>query len=151
MAKKPTTADAQLIIQLYDLRREAELRKARQWWGGFWPQNPDDVIEVANNYSAAENAWFRQVLGYWDMAASLVLRGALNEELFFDNGGEMWFIFAKVSPFLKELRTKMQNPDLMGRIEKLATRTKAGKDRLKKMEARAQAFRKAQASSAKAS
>lgn len=151
MAKKPTTADAELIIQLYDLRREAEMRKARNWWGGsFWPQSADDVMKVLSNFAAPENAWFRQVLGYWDMAASLVLRGALNEDLFFDNGSEMYFVLAKVNPLLKEVRAKMQNPDLLGRVEKLATRTKEGRERLKKMEARVEGYRKAQASSAKA-
>ena len=152
MSKKPTAADAELILKLYDLRREAEMRKARSWCGGsFWPQGPDDVLKVANNYASAENAWYRQVLGYWDMASSLVLRGALNEDLFFDCCSEMWFTFAKFSPFLKELRAKMQSPDFMLRVEKVATRTKQGKDRLKKMEARAESFRKAQASAAKAS
>ncbi len=145
MAKKPTTADAQLILHLYDLRREAEMRKARAWWGGgFWPQSADDILKVATAFSTPENAWFRQVLGYWDMAASLVLRGALNEDLFFDNGAEMWFILGKVSPYLKELREKMKSPQLMGRVEKLATRTKEGRERLKTMEARAETFRKAQ-------
>ena len=151
MAKKPTAADAELIIKLYDLRRESELRKARNWWGGFWPQSADDVLKVATNFSAPENAWFRQVLGYWDMAASLVTRGVLNEELFFDNGGEMWFILGKVSPFLKEIRAGMKSPEVMMRIEKLATKTKEGRERLKKMEARAETFRKTQASAAKAS
>jgi hypothetical protein len=148
MAKKPTAADADLILKLYDLRREAELRKARKWWGGFWPQSADDVTNIATAYSIPENAWFRQVLGYWDMAASLVLRGALNEELFFDNGGEMWFTFAKLSPYLKEIRSKMQSPDLLGRVEKLATKTKDGRERLKKMEARAANFRKASVANA---
>jgi hypothetical protein len=89
MPKKPTAADAQLILELYDLRREAEMRKARSWWGGsFWPQNADEVVKVATAFATPENAWLRQVLGYWDMAASLVLRGALNEDLFFDSGAE---------------------------------------------------------------
>ena len=144
MAKKPTTGDAQLILHLYDLRREAEMRKARSWWAGFWPQNADEVMKIATAYSTPENAWLRQVLGYWDMCASLVLRGALNEDLFFDNGGEMWFILAKVSLFLKELREKMKTPQLMGRVERLATRTKEGRERLRTMEARAETFRKAQ-------
>jgi hypothetical protein len=148
MPKKPTAADADLILKLYDLRREAEMRKARRWFGGFWPQTADDVVKVATDYTAPENAWFRQVLGYWDMAASLVLRGALNEDLFFDNGGELWFTFAKMSPMLKDIRAKMQSPELLGRMEKVATRTRQGKDRLKAMEARAARFR-AQAASAR--
>jgi hypothetical protein len=148
MAKKPTAADADLILKLYDLRREAELRKARKWWGGFWPQSADDVLAIANSFSIPENAWFRQVLGYWDMAATLVLRGALNEELFFDNSAELWFTFAKFSPYLKEMRAQMKSPEFLARLEKLVTKTKEGRERLKKMESRAANFRKASAANA---
>jgi hypothetical protein len=145
MAKKPTAADAELILKLYDLRREPELRKARKWFGGFWPQSVDEVLAIANAFSIPENAWFRQVLGYWDMAASFVLRGALNEDLFFDSGAELWFTFAKLSPYLKEMRVKMKSPQFLQRLEKMATRTKDGRERLKAMEARAENFRKASA------
>jgi len=143
MAKKPTAADAQIILQLYDFRREAEMRKARAWWSGsFWPQNADDYIKIASAFSIPENAWGRQVMGYWDMAASLVLRGALNEDLFFDCCGEMWFTFAKVSPFLKEIRAKLNSPKLLLHVETLAKKTKEGRERLKTMEARAEGMRK---------
>src|SRR6185369_13025051 len=94
MPRKATAADAQLIMQLYDLRRESELRKARAWWANFWPQSADDVMAVASKFGSQENAWFRQASGYWEMAASMVVRGALNADLFFDANGEMWFAFA---------------------------------------------------------
>ena len=124
MSKKPTTADAQLILQLYDLRREPEMRKARSWWlGEFWPQNADDFAKVAGAMGTPENNWLRQVGGYWSMAASFVLQGVLNEELFLQPAvsGEMYFLFAKVHPFLKELREKMDDPHLFGNIEKVIT------------------------------
>ena len=95
MPKKPTAEDAKLIMRLYDLRREAEMRKARHWYAGWWPASTDEVLQILKAFGTQENAWFRQVNGYWDMAASFVLRGALNEELFFDSGGEMWFTFSK--------------------------------------------------------
>src|SRR5207244_7032585 len=110
MSTKPTAADAELILKLYDLRREAEMRKARNWWvAAFWPQNADDVAKIAGALGTQENNWLRQVGGYWEMA-SLGLHGALNEDLFLEGSfsGEMFFIFAKVRPFLKELREKMQ-------------------------------------------
>src|SRR5499425_1590978 len=104
MSEKPTASDAQIIMQLYDLRREAEMRKARAWFAStFWPKSADDVVAVINVANPQENAWFRQVSGYWEMAASFVLRGALNEQLFYDSSGEMWFTLAKVYPFLKEI------------------------------------------------
>jgi hypothetical protein len=134
MSKKPTATDAQLIMQLYDLRREAEMRKARSWWlGEFWPQNADDVLKVAYAMGTPENNWLRQVGGYWSMAAAFVLQGALSEELFIQPSvsGEMVFLFAKVQPFLKELREKMGDPQMFGNIEKVITGSKFGRDRLK--------------------
>ena len=93
MSKKPTAADAQLILQLYDLRREAEMRKARNWWvTGFWPQSADDFMKIAWAMGTQENNWLRQVGGYWSMAAAFVLQGALNEDLFIQPAvsGEMF-------------------------------------------------------------
>jgi len=148
MPKKLTTEDAQIIMRLYDLRREAEMRKARSWFAGFWPRSADDVVQVINAANPQENAWFRQVSGYWEMAASFVLRGALNEDLFFDSGGEMWFVLAKVYPFLKEVREKAQTPYYFQRVEKLATRTKQGRERLEMMLKRAEARRAAVAARA---
>ncbi len=133
MAKKATPHDAQLILKLYDLRREAEMRKARSWLvTEFWPESADDLIQLANSFPSQENAWLRQVGGYWDMAASLVLHGALNEELFLQPGssGEMFFIFGKIYPYLKEFREKTNNPDGFANIEKLATSSKTGRKRL---------------------
>ena len=149
MPNIPTAADAEIIMRLYDLRREAEMRKARAWFASsFWPKNADDVIQVINVANPQENAWFRQVSGYWDMAASFVLRGALNEDLFFDSGGEMWFVLSKVYPFLKEVREKAQTPHYFERVEKAATRSKEGRERLQMMSKRAEARRAAAAAKA---
>jgi hypothetical protein len=134
MPKKATAADAQLILQLYDLRREAEMRKARAWWmAEFWPASADDFLKIQSNLGSQENNWLRQVGGYWSMAAAFVLQGALNEDLFLQPAvsGEMYFIFAKIHPFLKELREKIGDPQMFGHIEKVINRSKFGRDRLK--------------------
>jgi hypothetical protein len=139
MPKKPTLADANLILKLYDLRREPEIRKARNWWlVNFWPQNTDDVMKVAQALGTHENNWLRQVPGYWELAASLVLHGTLSETLFLEPAfsGEMFLIFAKLHPFLTEVREKMQNPRLLANVEKLIKKTKAGQERLKVVEQR---------------
>jgi hypothetical protein len=133
MAKKPTTADAQLILQLYDLRREAEMRKARAWWAGeFFPQNADDFLKVAWAMGTQENNWLRQVGGYWGMVTSFVLADVLNEELFLQPGfsGELFLIYAKIHPFVKELREKLGDPEAFLNLEKAVTRTKWGRSRL---------------------
>jgi hypothetical protein len=136
MAKKATVADAQLIAQLYDLRREAEMRKARHWWGAdFFPQNADDFLKVAWAMGTQENNWLRQVGGYWGMVASFVNSGALNEQLFLAPGfsGEMFLIYAKIHPFMKELREKLNDPNAFKDVETAVTRTKWGRDRLQFM------------------
>ena len=81
----PTHADAELILKLYEARREPEIRKARQWWtANFWPESADDIIKIASSIGSPENAWMRMVLGYWSMAGSFVTNGVLNEDLFFE-------------------------------------------------------------------
>jgi hypothetical protein len=134
MAKKATAEDARLVLKLYDLRREAEMRKARNWWvTQFWPQSADDFIKISFSLGSQENNWLRQVSGYWSMAASFVLQGALNEDLFLQPAisGEMFLIFAKVQPFLKELREKAGDPNMFSIIEKVIMSSKFGRERLK--------------------
>jgi hypothetical protein len=150
MPNKPTATDAELILKLYDLRREAEMRKARNWWlVDFWPQTADDFIKVSSALGTQENAWLRQVAGYWDMAASLVLHGIINADLFLEGGvsGEMVFLYAKIQPILKDLREKMQSPGLFSNVEKVIMQSEAGRERLKMVEARVAARRKAMAES----
>ena len=145
MPKKPTPADAELILKLYDLRREAEIRKARNWWFlNFWPENADDFMKVALAVGTQENNWLRQVPSYWELAVSLVLHGAVNETLFLEPAfsGEMFLIFAKIHPFLKDVRERTQNPRMLANVEKVIKKTKAGQERLKVMEQRMAARRK---------
>jgi hypothetical protein len=152
MAKKATAHDAGLILKLYDLRREAEMRKARNWFvTEFWPESADDLLSVMNKFPSQENAWLRQVGSYWDMAAAFVLQGALHEELFVQPGcsGEMFFIFAKIQPFLKELRQKTNNPGAWSNIEKVTTGSKTARKRLELVSKNIEARRKAMAKPAK--
>jgi hypothetical protein len=152
MAKKATADDAGLILKLYDLRREPEMRKARNWFvTEFWPESVDDFLKVANAFPSQENSWIRQVGSYWDMAAAFVLQGALSEELFVQPGcsGEMFFVFAKIHPFLKELRQKMNNPDAWSNIEKVATGSKTARRRLERVTANIEQRLKAQAKAKK--
>lgn len=131
MPKKPTAADAEIILKLYDLRREPELRKARQWWlGDFWPESVDDILGVMRAVGTQENNWYRQVLGYWGVATSLALNGAVNETLFLDPAfcGEMFVIFCKLKPFLRELREKVGSPRMLKNIEDAVMRSKASRN-----------------------
>ena len=94
-----------------------------------------------------ENNWLRQVGGYWSMAASFVLQGVLNEELFMQPAvsGEMYFLLAKVHPFLKELREKIGDPHFFRNIEKVITHSKLGRERLQFMLKRVETMRQKRA------
>ena len=146
--RKATAADAQLILELYDLRREAVMRQARNFIANFWPQSYEDITKVIAGFGTQENAWLRQVAGYWEMAASLVLRGALDEDLFFDNSGEMYFIFTRFKPYLKQLREEFKAPEMMANIEKVILRTPQGRQRMAAMEKRVEEFARRRAPAA---
>jgi hypothetical protein len=153
MPKKATAADAELILKLYELRREPEMRKSRNWWmNEFWPQSADDFIKLAISFPSQENQWMRQAATYWEMAATLVLSGALNEQLFLHPScsGEMFFCFAKVQPYLKEFRQKMNASDAFENTEKLVMKNKWGRERIKLLQERQAGFLKRRAEVAKA-
>ena len=133
MAKKATAKDAELVMQLYDLRREPEMRKARNWWlGEFWPDNADEFMKIAWAMGTQENNWLRQAGGYWSMAATFVESGALNRELFLHPSvsGEMFFLFGKIAPFVKELREKLGDEEAFANIERVIKSTAWGRKRL---------------------
>jgi hypothetical protein len=144
---KATHADAELILKLYDIRRETVMREARSFMAGFNPQSADEVLKLINDFGSRENAYFRQVMGYWDMVAALVEHGSLHEGLVLDTCGEMFFIFAKYQALLPELREKMENPGFLSKVEALANHTDVSKRKLAAMVARQKkmAERRAQA------
>jgi hypothetical protein len=144
MGKKASAQDAEILLKLYELRREPELRKARNWWlWEFSPRNAEDFLKIASAPGTQENNWLRQGGSYWGMAAAFVLQGVLNEDLFLRPAcsGEMFFILAKVYPFLADLREKLGDPELFRDVEKVAANTKWGRERLKFVIKRIEAMR----------
>jgi inosine/xanthosine triphosphate pyrophosphatase family protein len=113
-----TYQDAELILKLYDIRREEKLRTARAWFTKDF--SAGSVSELMEKYppGSEQNAYFRMVISYWDMAASLVVRGILHEELFFESSGEMLFVFEKVRPLIEEFRKAQNNPMIGRNLEK---------------------------------
>jgi hypothetical protein len=93
---------AQLNLQLFDLRRDPVLREARAWFTSDF--NPETMAELVAIVSGERNASFRMVLGYWDMAASLVTTGAVDADAFRAAHGEIFATFSKVQPFLADIR-----------------------------------------------
>ncbi|HME33427.1 MAG TPA: hypothetical protein VKG65_11790 [Terriglobales bacterium] len=133
---RATQADAELILKLYDFRREAVMREARKYVFDFAPHSIDDVMAVLGDFSSKENAYMRQVFGYWGMAASLVLRGALNEDLARDNFSELLFVYAKFEPFLAEIR-KRTGMDVFGaNMQKFVESSREARERVAKFQQR---------------
>jgi hypothetical protein len=121
---------ADLILKLYDLRREATMREARNWMIAFFPESAQDVMQAIMNPETS--AYYRMVVSYWDMAASFVNHGAIDEEMFTDAHGEHFVIFSKVEPFLPELREIMGNPKILANLEALIMRQPDAKENLAK-------------------
>ncbi|MEP7074988.1 MAG: hypothetical protein ABI878_04190 [Acidobacteriota bacterium] len=127
---------ADLILKLYDLRREEKMREARNWIFSFNPTSAEDYWTTMMDPQVG--ALLRMVTSYWDMAASLVSHGAIDAEMFNDTAGEHFMVFAKVQPFLAELREKFQNPNAFKHLEKVIMDSPDGAERL----ARTQEFLK---------
>jgi len=120
-------AEADLILKLYDLRREATMRAARDWFfREFNPQSFDDVKDVL---FGAHSGHMRMVLTYWDMAAGLVNHGAIAPDLFNDVNGEHFSVFAKIEPFIAPWRAGF-GPQFMANLEKLIDATPGGRKRI---------------------
>lgn len=146
--KKATAHDAQTLMQLYDLRREPVMRAARKFIvSEFWPQSYDELKALMLDFGSERNAFARQCLTFWDMAAAMVLQGAVNEDLFFAMNTEPYFICAKIGQYLPELRKEYITPDFLVHLEELANRPK-GKVRVKEFQRRLAAQRTAAAAKA---
>ena len=106
---------ATLNLKLFELRREPVLREAREWF--LRDFNPETFAEFVEIVSGARNASFRMVLGYWDMAASLVTTGAIDADAFRAAHGEVFATFSKIHPFLAELRAVSGESEFCQHVE----------------------------------
>ena len=123
-----TPADAEIILRLYELRTEAVMRQAHAWvTEEFWPVTAEDYFAIASNSADPHNAWLRQVISYWEMAAAMVLHGAVSAELFVDSNGEGFFILAKFAPILDAIRE--EKPSFLIKTAELVNRFSAAAQR----------------------
>src|SRR5690349_20777213 len=114
----PTPFESALLnLKLFDLRREPVLREARAWF--IRDFNPETLAELGDVVSSDRNASFRMVLGYWDMAASLVTSGAIDADAFRAANGEIFLTFAKVRPFVDDIRRLSDEPEFCMHLEKV--------------------------------
>jgi hypothetical protein len=124
-----TAADADLILKLYDLRREETLRKARRFLVfDFNPKTLEELRAVTRDTKSQYNPYWRQAMSFWEMAASLVLRGALDADLFLDTSVEGILIYAKFHHWHAETEKQSGNP-FMGKTAELIAKYPAAKAR----------------------
>lgn len=112
--------DANLILKLYELRREERMRSARSWFVQSFHVNSLEELRTLCPQDSPENASFRQMVTYWEMAASFLNSGVLNKELFYRSGMELLFTYERMRMLLPELRKSRSNPSLYGELEKAA-------------------------------
>ncbi len=120
-------AEAELILKLYELRRDETMRKARDWF--FRDFHPDSVQDVVKEFTGEHSGHLRMVMSYWDMCASLVHYGSIDLQLFVDTTPEFIGCFTKLEPFLGELR-KMFDPRFLSNLEKLIDTMPEGRKRV---------------------
>jgi hypothetical protein len=121
---------AEVLLRLYELRTEPALRQARAWFAfEFHPDTARDVLStwLGPGYKSAP---YRMVTSYWDMAASLVLRGAIPAEMFNDANTEHFALYAKLRPFLAEIRAATSYPDYLLNLERLVAMLPESEERI---------------------
>lgn len=125
MESKPTHEQAQLQLQLYDLRREAKLRQAREWFfKNFFAETLDEAMKIAP-MGTEQGAFFMMVVSYWDQACAMLNYGLLNEDLFFETNGEFVGVWERIKPTMPEARQRFGNKEFMANLEKAAERFEA--------------------------
>ena len=121
MKTKNALKQAELILKLYEIRRETALRAARDYVGGeFKPKSVEDFVSLVKD-GGKPSGHILQVYGYWDMVAAFVVHGALDESLIFDTCQEMYFQFGKIQPYLAGFREQMNLPEFLRSMETVVT------------------------------
>ena len=124
-----TYDEVNLMLRLYDLRREPRLRQARAWFlEHFHPTSPEDMIQKYPE-GGEENTFIRMVISYWDMVASIVNRGLINDELFFESNGEIWVVWDRMHSIVPTWRAAYKNPRLFSNIEDTCGRLEAWREK----------------------
>ncbi len=124
-AEKPDYHDADLVLRVYEMRRETKTRENRDKINfGFWPKSYDDVKAVQQSDHELNQAW-RQLSGYWEMVYGIARNGIVNPDYWVENNGEGLFFYAKVAPYLAQMRE--DSPLALQNVEWAATQTERGR------------------------
>jgi hypothetical protein len=117
MSRPATFDDANLLLRLYEMRRETVMRDARKWFAGEFKARTVEEWKRACPPGSQMNAWYRQTTTYWEMACSMVTGGILHEDLFAANSMEALMVWTKVEPFVNDLRDLYKNPGMFKNLE----------------------------------
>ncbi len=117
MDAKPSHEDANLILRLYELRREETMRRARTWFVQHFHVSSLESLQALCPPASDQNTYFRMVVTYWEMAASFVASGVLNKELFFQSNQELLLVWSRVHGLVAEMRTAYRNPNSWKNLE----------------------------------
>jgi len=120
VSRRPTYEDANLLLRLYELRREARLRKAREWFIKNFHASTMEEFQKLCPPNSEENAFYRMVVSYWDMAASFVAAGILHEGLFTQNSRELLLVWERIHDIVPALRKTFKNANLSRSLETTA-------------------------------
>jgi len=124
-----TNEQVNLMLRLYEDRREPKLREARDWFGAnFHVKSAEDLMRMCPPGSK-ENTYVRMVLGYWEMVASIVNRGLIDEDFFFESHGEQWAVWEQVKPVIGEWRAMFSSPKFLGNLEEQCKRFEAWREK----------------------
>jgi hypothetical protein len=122
MASKPTHEQAQLHLQIYDLRRETRLRQARDWFQqNYHAETLEDAMRIAAPGTEGGTS-LGMVLGYWEQACALLNYGLLHEDLFFETSGEFFMVWEQLKTVVPQFRETFHEPNLLANLEKVAKR-----------------------------
>jgi hypothetical protein len=119
MVSRPTYDDANLILRLYDMRREDRMRKARAWFTANFKVRTWEELQTLAPGGSDENASYRMVVTYWDMVGSFITSGVLNKDLFFESGRELLLVWERMRDVLPVVREQYHDPHLWGHLEKV--------------------------------
>ncbi len=124
-----TNEQVNLLLRLYEDRREPRLREARDWYAAnFHVKNQEEMMRVCPPGSQG-NTYMRMVLGYWEMVASIVNRGLIDEDFFFENSGEQWVVWEQMKPVIGEVRAMFSSPKIFANLEDHAKRLEAWREK----------------------
>jgi hypothetical protein len=121
MSEHATYDDVNLILRLYDLRREEKFRKARDWFAWSFKVRTVDELNALCPLGSDENAYYRMVISYWEMVASFITSEVLKPDLFFQSGREMLFVWERISDLVPQLRETSKDPASFRNMEKVAS------------------------------